>query len=29
MRDYAKEVLEGSPRAAARLISWLEDEDPR
>ncbi|SMC17478.1 LAO/AO transport system kinase [Desulfacinum hydrothermale DSM 13146] len=29
MRDYAKEVLEGSVRAAARLISWLEDEDPR
>lgn len=29
MRDYAKEVLEGSPRAAARLISWLEDEDAR
>jgi len=29
MRDYAKEVLEGSPRAAARLISWLEDEDER
>jgi LAO/AO transport system kinase len=27
--DYAKEVLEGSARAAARLISWLEDEDPR
>jgi LAO/AO transport system kinase len=27
--DYAKEVLEGSPRAVARLISWLEDEDPR
>ncbi len=29
MRDYAKEVLEGSPRAVARLISWLEDEDER
>ncbi len=27
--DYAKEILEGSARAAARLISWLEDEDPR
>ncbi|MGD9505631.1 MAG: methylmalonyl Co-A mutase-associated GTPase MeaB [Syntrophobacteraceae bacterium] len=27
--DYAKEVLEGSPRAVARLISWLEDEDER
>jgi LAO/AO transport system kinase len=27
--DYAKEILAGSPRAAARLITWLEDEDPR
>jgi LAO/AO transport system kinase len=27
--DYVKEVLESSPRAVARLISWLEDEDPR
>jgi LAO/AO transport system kinase len=27
--DYAKEILEGSPRAVARLISWLEDEDER
>jgi len=27
--DYATQVLEGSPRAAARLISWLEDEDER
>jgi LAO/AO transport system kinase len=27
--DYAAQVLEGSPRAAARLISWLEDEDDR
>ena len=27
--DYAKEVLDGSPRAVARLISWLEDEDER
>lgn len=27
--DYAKEILEGSPRAVARLISWLEDEDDR
>ena len=27
--DYAKEVLEGSPRAVARLISLLEDEDER
>ncbi|NTV43921.1 MAG: methylmalonyl Co-A mutase-associated GTPase MeaB [Syntrophobacteraceae bacterium] len=28
-RDYAKEILEGIPQAAARLISWLEDEDER
>ncbi len=27
--DYVKEVLEGSPRAVARLISWLEDENER
>ncbi|MGA3113679.1 MAG: methylmalonyl Co-A mutase-associated GTPase MeaB [Syntrophobacteraceae bacterium] len=27
--DYAAQILEGSHRAAARLISWLEDEDPR
>ena len=27
--DYAAELLAGSPRAAARLISWLEDEDDR
>lgn len=27
--DYASEVLEGSPRAAARVISWLENEDDR
>jgi len=27
--DYAKEVLEGSLLATARLISWLEDEDER
>jgi len=27
--DYAGEVLEGSPRAVARLISMLENEDPR
>ena len=27
--DYAAQVLEGSTRAAARLISWLEDEDDR
>ncbi|MFP5211993.1 MAG: methylmalonyl Co-A mutase-associated GTPase MeaB [Acidobacteriota bacterium] len=27
--DYAKEILEGSHRAVARLISWLEDEDER
>ena len=27
--DYAAQILEGSPRAAARLISWLEDEDDR
>ncbi|MDY0039801.1 MAG: methylmalonyl Co-A mutase-associated GTPase MeaB [Desulforhabdus sp.] len=25
--DYANEVLQGSPRAVARLISWLEDEN--
>ncbi len=27
--DYANEILSGSPRAAARLITWLEDEDER
>jgi LAO/AO transport system kinase len=27
--NYAKEVLDGSARAVARLISWLEDEDER
>ncbi len=27
--DYAEEVLQGSPRAAARLITWLENEDDR
>lgn len=27
--DYVKEILQGSPRAVARLISWLEDEDDR
>jgi len=27
--DYAEEILRGSPRAVARLISWLEDEDER
>jgi LAO/AO transport system kinase len=27
--DYAKKILEGSPRAVARLISLLEDEDTR
>jgi len=27
--DYAEEILQGSPRAAARLITWLEDEDER
>jgi len=25
--DYAGEVLQGSPRAVARVISWLENED--
>lgn len=28
-RDYAKQILEGSQQAVARLISWLEDEDER
>ncbi len=28
-RDYATQILEGSPTAVARLISWLEDEDER
>lgn len=27
--DYTREILEGSPRAVARLITWLEDEDER
>jgi LAO/AO transport system kinase len=27
--DYAGDILGGSPRAAARLITWLEDEDDR
>lgn len=27
--DYAKEILSGSTRAAARLITWLENEDER
>ncbi len=27
--DYAAQIMEGSHRAAARLISWLEDEDER
>lgn len=27
--DLAGELLEGSPRAAARLITWLENEDDR
>ncbi len=27
--DYAKGILDGSPRALARVISWLENEDPR
>lgn len=27
--DYVNGVLEGSPRAVARLISWLEDENER
>lgn len=27
--DYATQILEGSPTAVARLISWLEDEDER
>lgn len=27
--DYAEEVLAGSPRALARLITWLENEDER
>jgi LAO/AO transport system kinase len=29
MMDCAAEVLAGAPRAVARLISWLEDEDER
>jgi LAO/AO transport system kinase len=27
--DYAAQILEGSPLAVARMISWLEDEDER
>ncbi len=27
--DLAAEVLKGSPRAVARLITWLENEDPK
>ncbi len=27
--DYASEILQGSPRATARLITWLENEDER
>jgi LAO/AO transport system kinase len=27
--DYAEDVLQGSPRAVARLITWLENEDER
>lgn len=27
--DQVKQVLEGSHRSVARLITWLEDEDPR
>lgn len=27
--DLSREILGGSPRAVARLISWLEDEDQR
>ncbi len=27
--DLAAQILEGVPRAAARLISWLEDDDAR
>ena len=27
--DYAGEVLQGSPRAVARVISWLENENER
>lgn len=27
--DHAKQILEGSPRSVARLITWLEDEDRR
>ncbi len=27
--DYADEVLQGSPRAAARVMSWLENGDER
>ncbi len=27
--DYAEEILKGSPRALARVITWLENEDDR
>lgn len=27
--DYVREILNASPRSAARLITWLEDEDER
>ncbi|MBN1931279.1 MAG: methylmalonyl Co-A mutase-associated GTPase MeaB [Desulfobacterales bacterium] len=27
--DYAEEVLKGSPRAVARVITWLENDDER
>ncbi len=27
--DYVRQILEGSPRAAARLITWLENQDDR
>ncbi len=29
LMELADEILKGSPRAAARLITWLENEDPR
>ena len=28
-KDYAAQILAGSPTAVARLITWLEDEDER
>jgi LAO/AO transport system kinase len=27
--DHVEQILQGSPRAVARLITWLEDEDER